>query len=225
MNIYDALLNKKQQDQMYTGCVSSLSPLSVKLYPDDVALICKVITSVIGIKVGSNVIMIKIGNQFIVIGIIDEYIPLIRYVKKASNETVNNSTTLQNDDSLVVSLEASSVFEILAVIHCTGDSGADIKTDWTITGGVTFLNKKATCGASDVGTDALYDIKGTFLSQPYNTVRNYGTSTSESSFIERFLVQTTTIGTLQFRWAQTTAVASDTIVTSDSYIKITKIEI
>jgi hypothetical protein len=70
MELFKYILNKKQETIFFTGLVSSLSPLSVKIYTDDAAILCKSLTHLLGLKVGSNVLLIKIGSQFIVVGVI-----------------------------------------------------------------------------------------------------------------------------------------------------------
>lgn len=70
MDIFDFIINQKKENQFFTGIVSSLSPLSVKIYPLDDAILCKATTGLIGLKVGSNVILLKIGNQFIATNVI-----------------------------------------------------------------------------------------------------------------------------------------------------------
>lgn len=66
------IINKKYTNQFVTGIVSALTPLSVKIYPGDDAILCKSVTHLVGLKVGSNVIIMKIGSQFIIIAVIGE---------------------------------------------------------------------------------------------------------------------------------------------------------
>lgn len=70
MDFFKYILNKKQETMFFTGVVSALSPLGVKIYPGDSAITCKTLTHLVGLKVGSNVLLIKIGSQFIIIGVI-----------------------------------------------------------------------------------------------------------------------------------------------------------
>lgn len=71
-DFFKYILNKKNESQFITGIVSALTPLSVKLYPSDNAILCKSVTHLVGLKVGSNVIILKIGSQFIIIAVIGE---------------------------------------------------------------------------------------------------------------------------------------------------------
>lgn len=74
MNIYDAIINKKQDMQIYTGVLSSLSPLKFQIYTSDTELYCKCIKGLAGLKVGSNIMLMKIQNQFIIIGVIGSHV-------------------------------------------------------------------------------------------------------------------------------------------------------
>lgn len=71
-DFFKLIINKKHESQFITGTVSDLTPLSVKIYPGDDAILCKPTTHLTGLKVGSNVIIMKIGSQFIVIAVIGE---------------------------------------------------------------------------------------------------------------------------------------------------------
>lgn len=69
MDLWQLILNKPA-NQFFTGVVSSISPLQVKIYPLDGAINCKSTTGLLGLCVGSNVILMKIGSQFIITQII-----------------------------------------------------------------------------------------------------------------------------------------------------------
>jgi hypothetical protein len=71
MDIFKNIINKKQDDSIYTGTVSTITPsITVKFYTSDTAISVKTTTHLVGLKVGSNVIMVKIQNQFVIIGVI-----------------------------------------------------------------------------------------------------------------------------------------------------------
>lgn len=152
----------------------------------------------------------------------DDYLKKNGYIKKASNEIVNNSTTLQNDNDFVVTLDASSVYEIQIVLCLTSNASADFKWDWAVTGGVSQLTKRAILGTGTCTTIA--DANADFTTVDLNTPSNVQTDgIHEQALYERFLVQTSTTGTLQLRWAQNSAHASNTTVTTNSYMIIRKL--
>lgn len=151
---------------------------------------------------------------------------LPRYKRKAVDETINNTTTLQNDDELVVSLEASGIWEIELRCFMLGSYNSDFKCDWVVSGGATQYSQRCCSGGTDQGTSNIYDTNGNWSARDLNNANTYhgGNSGSYGSCIhEFFLIQTTTAGTVQFRWAQATAVAENTKVQAGSYIKVTKV--
>lgn len=149
-----------------------------------------------------------------------------RVKRRSSNQTVNNSTTLVNDDTLLVTLEASGVWEVELRLIVGGSYNSDFKCDWVVSGGLTQYSQRLCACGSDQGTSAIYDTNGNFSARDLNVANTYhgGNAGSYGSSInEFFLVNTTTSGTLQFRWAQATAVAENTIVQSGSYMKVSKV--
>jgi hypothetical protein len=69
-NLFKYIKNKKNKNQFITATVSALTPLSIKIYPSDNAILCKSTTHLTGLAVNSNVIAMKIGSQFIIIAVI-----------------------------------------------------------------------------------------------------------------------------------------------------------
>src|SRR4030042_6019174 len=156
---------------------------------------------------------------------LDQYcIP--RFKRKTANETVNNSTTLQNDDHLLISLEAAGFWEIEFRGFVAGSYNSDFKCDWVVGGGLEQTSQRCCSAGSDVGTSAIYDTNGNFSARDLNVANTYhgGNAGSLGACItESFMVTTIAAGTLQFRWAQASAVAENTILQVGSYVKVSKI--
>jgi hypothetical protein len=147
----------------------------------------------------------------------------VRYIIKSAIETVNNSSVIQNDDDFLVQLDENGIYEIETKIACSGAANADFKTAWAVTGGVEQLTTRACLGPS---TSTAGNADTNMRASQHNLVTevSYGTDGSTASYItEKFLVKTTAVGTLQFQWAQNTAQSSDTVVSANSYMKITKL--
>lgn len=158
---------------------------------------------------------------------INELDKSIKVLIKAADESVNNSTTMQNDNHLVVSLSANGVFEVECMLIVNGPTAADFKAAWTSTGGVSILSGRLCIGGSASNTGTRQAI--THMSLPGlgaladQAAYCAGDATDKSVVIERFIVRTTTAGTLQLQWAQIGAVASNTTVYAGSYIKTTTV--
>lgn len=132
------------------------------------------------------------------------------FVRKASTETINNSTTLQNDDELFLDINIPNSFWQLEVFMAsTANTAADLKFSWSapastimtwhgINAATAFLNPTDVgTFASSGGNDGLY-IVGTV---------NIGS----------------TLGRLQFRWAQNALHASNAQVLFHSWIRLTRL--
>ena len=147
----------------------------------------------------------------------------IKIIQKSATETVNNSDTIQDDDDLFIQLGENGIYEIETKITCSGAANADIKTAWSVSGGVEQLTTRACLGPS---TSTAGNADTNMRASQHNLITevSYGCDGSTASYItEKFLVKVLATGILQFRWAQNTAQASNTIVSTNSYIKITKL--
>lgn len=158
---------------------------------------------------------------------LDQYL-IPRIVLKDGDEVVNNSTTLQNDNALVISLEASKVFEVECILFVNGPINADIKTAWVAGGGLTILSKRLCIGGSASNGGAFQAVDKINLAG-YTELTDQaaycaGDATDKTIIMEKMLVQTSTAGTLQLQWAQIGAVATNTTVFAGSYIKATLIK-
>lgn len=159
---------------------------------------------------------------------INELDNAIQVIIKDTNESVNNSTTLQNDNALVASLEANGIFEVECLLLVNGPTSADMKTAWTTTGGAAILSGRFCIGASASNTGNNQAVN--YMSLPGQTALSdqsaycAGDATNKTIIYEKFIMQTTTAGTLQLQWAQIGAVATNTTVYAGSYMKITKLK-
>ena len=138
---------------------------------------------------------------------------------KASNEIVNNSSTLQSDDELTFAIASGNAFEIEYIVLWDGAANADIKFNLSVPANVTY-----SIGAGCLATTAAA-IEGDF--------RNSSTSSSgadiicgaagAASFLQTTLkarVQSSTgAGNVVIQWAQNAAQNSDTTIYSGSYLR------
>ncbi|MFX1499424.1 MAG: hypothetical protein ACFFDH_00515 [Promethearchaeota archaeon] len=144
---------------------------------------------------------------------------------KLNDETVNNSNTMQNDDELFAYLPPNSFFEIeMCLIIQGANATPDFKCDWVLTNGTQKTIRYGwgpPTGVSDVlnSNTEFYAMSALTFDCPYGVD---GTA-NESIIFEKFFISTNENGcSLQLRWAQNTAHASDTTVEAGSFLKITK---
>ena len=134
-------------------------------------------------------------------------------IRKTTNETVNNSNTLQNDDELAWTVGASDVWLIHAYLMFTGTTAADIQFGWTGPASGVFswgFPHSAGDGSwSDAGTVALETI-ATAGATPLNNTSLHG------AMLLGIYSGGGTAGTLQLQWAQVAAEATDLIMFANS---------
>lgn len=134
--------------------------------------------------------------------------------RKASDETVNGSAALQNDDELFVALAASTTYKIVLDLVWNSGTTPDFKFDWAVPSGATGLYTVTATSSAALFLGSLSFAGGGNLD---------GTGSDLFSQFEGELV-TTDAGTLQFRWAQNTSTGSNTIVRAGSLLVAEKVQ-
>lgn len=133
---------------------------------------------------------------------------------KTADENVNNSTTLQDDDELSVSVAAGKRYRIVGTIFATLAVNSGIK--FALNGTCTVTTLKAEIRIVDnAGTreDGRVTALGSALA--------HGASGTGDHFIEIMgAVEVATAGTLLVQWAQTAAVVGNATVQKASTFKL-----
>jgi hypothetical protein len=132
-------------------------------------------------------------------------------VYKAANQTVNNSTTIQDDDDLVMALGANEVWGFQMLFYVDSTSAADFKCAFSIPAGASgFYRGAAQNGATEAG----------WLLDDLTTEQPVGHNTADDSVyhIVGVVINGANAGNLQFRWAQSTMTAVNTIVRAGSWL-------
>ena len=132
-------------------------------------------------------------------------------VRKTSDETVNNSTTLQNDDELLLAIAANEVWAVDIYIKFFNAGTANFK------GGI-VLPALADCEGGIVYDDLAGTVQWeqTLASGEVATMGGVG----ENAIVVFHYIVTNgaNAGNVQFQWAQVTANAEDTTVRAGSCI-------
>lgn len=139
---------------------------------------------------------------------------------KTANETVNNSNVLQNDDHLKVALEANKAYSFELKIWLSSGATPDFKYTFTMpSGGDASWGDSGVIGATAVGAAMSY-----YSVTAPSVVVVAGTGDPKMLFISGIATNGANAGDLQFKWAQNTAHASDTIVYANSLMIATKVD-
>ncbi len=140
----------------------------------------------------------------------------IKITRKTSDETVNNSTTLQNDNHLLASVASNTTYHFKFVVIHIGNGTADFKAAITVPTGTALLwgmtNARVTEDSALGGAKAV-DVSGTPIAMQGDTIR----------IIQEFTGTARvggTSGNLQLQWTQNTATVVNTIVKADSFLML-----
>ena len=131
-------------------------------------------------------------------------------VRKTADEIVNNSTTLQNDDHLLLAVAANEIWEIILITRLAGVADASCKGAFTVpTGGAiarqTALKTGGT-GLEEVDATTSFEIGSTSV------------MTSYTSLARCVYIGGSNAGNVQLQWAQLTATVGDTTMRANSFI-------
>lgn len=138
------------------------------------------------------------------------------FVRKASDETVNNSVTLQNDDALLFAIAPSETWIADFFLRVTSGSGtSSFKAAITVPTGATLLllgdHMEGTQGAGDPTTTSGGAIAIT------------SSALAAALHFHAIVVNGTTAGSVTLQWAQVTAEAFDTTVKLNSHLFARKV--
>ncbi len=145
----------------------------------------------------------------------------LRAVKDAS-ETVTSSSALQDDDDLVLTLEANKTYIIDGSLFATSTSGVpdikfaiDVPSDATVSAG---LNMQT--GLNDI-SDASVVAHSDFISADNTETTRFPLvpSTVSITHFGGSITMGTTSGTAKIRWSQATSDAAGTAVLRGSYVR------
>lgn len=126
------------------------------------------------------------------------------YIMKTADETVTNSTTLQNDDHFAFSVDANSTYYFELNLYADANAvGVDLKVAWTLPASATvdwgvMTDDRANLPSAEaqsatVGSDAL----GTGTIEPIDVL-----TTQTIVTLKGWLTIAGTSGTAQLQWAQ-----------------------
>jgi len=145
------------------------------------------------------------------------FVPLA--VVKPTSESVTSSTTLQNDDHLVLAVAANASYEFSCQLFYIAAAGGDIKWTWSVPAGsaITYQalhNEGGGVGLSNAclaygDTDVITAAGG---GSPVECVRMTGTLNTSS-----------TTGNVQLRWAQNASSGTATQVRGNSSLILRRI--
>lgn len=152
-----------------------------------------------------------------------------RYIAKTADETVTGSTTLQNDDHLVLPVVANAVYTFDLDLYMTdsADVVGDFKMSFTCPTGATFDMHGAGAHVTDLGggTSSNGEWIGKLATTSAGATIAFGVSNPGPTAARVYgrLVMGGTAGNLQLQWAQNASDASGTTLKAGSYMTMTRV--
>lgn len=137
------------------------------------------------------------------------------YVNKPTLETVNNSTTLQNDNDLFFTALATEVWDLEFILRYTSATAADFSWALSLPTGATFDGLSSSLQtAAAAGSDDRMD----FVDETGANAGGLGVAVESPLWIKGIVTLGATAGTVQFQWAQRAADATNTSLQAASYM-------
>lgn len=144
---------------------------------------------------------------------------LYTFASKTADETVNNTTTLQNDDTLLAAVPSAGTFAFDLTLFYTSSNTADIKFAFTIPAGATL--RWGVCGLATTATASTGDGQWASATGSATAVAIGGANgTTAMASISGMLLMGGTAGILQLQWAQNTLEVSNTTVNTFSNMRV-----
>jgi len=135
--------------------------------------------------------------------------PDIQVVKKGADETISNSSVLQNDDALYFAIGANQSVSFSLQLYYISSAVADLKIKFTAPAGAAGLATFVTAGGY-----AAFDPLAQY---------DYGASGVEEIIsIAGFILNGATAGEVRLQWAQLSAEVSNTKVKAGSVLVVFK---
>lgn len=143
------------------------------------------------------------------------------FIRKTSNESVSNTTTVQDDDQLFFTPILNTDYWITMYIIYDGPgpspTEADLKISWSVPTGSTF--DYISDAITSLATGGVYDVSRTAQIAPAGGTPGAGTLGTGSpavALVKGLFRMGSTAGTFRFRWAQITANATAVTVRANS---------
>jgi hypothetical protein len=141
-------------------------------------------------------------------------------VIKGADETVTSSTTLQNDDALVLPVVANGTYIFWCYLDYEGGTqgSSDIKWQWAVPASATLRY-----WAGYIGTTGTLHGSATITGGTSVSAGTGGTSVLMGAFMKGTLIVSSTAGNIQLEWAQNTSSGTGTIVHAQSELTLWRI--
>lgn len=149
-------------------------------------------------------------------GLLTSMLPIT--ATKTANEPVTSSTTLQNDDELLVAVEANAMYDVLLhLLHDSATAG-DVVIGWSGPSGATMNWGMIGAQVTTTSSTTVPDVTMPALTIAQTNALGGGASIGTYCLVHGVLTTAGTAGTLNFRWAQNSSNATASNVRAGSQL-------
>ena len=147
----------------------------------------------------------------------------LAFARKTADEGVTSNTTLQNDDHLVVALNANETYELEGVLYVsTTANGHDLQIALTVP---TSTTMKVSYNAREENTATSREADVLETSGTAGTVVNVQAANRSIVYVKGLIRTAGTSGNVTLQWADDNTSGTETVtVQTDSYFKVTRVE-
>ncbi|GAA4221562.1 hypothetical protein FHR32_005137 [Streptosporangium album] len=138
------------------------------------------------------------------------------FKRKTADESVVNSTTVQDDNDLTVTVGANRVYDVLLRLKLEGGSNGDFSYNWTLPSGASIdlaVTSMSTVVSGNEASIYNHSFPGGDRLLGMNT-----TPATASIVMQGLLIVGGTSGAVTFRWAQATSSTTTLFVKATSYM-------
>jgi hypothetical protein len=205
-------LDTNSVDMTVTGVGSAASPYvasaAVKILPDGTG----------PLATGGNLLKSNANGLYVscldVANCINAADLFYQFARKTADEAVTNSTVLQDDDHLFLTVVPNAVYEFEMVLFPIGLAAADMKFQFSSPVGSVFAM------SLDSFDTALTLTKSFFFNFPAAAIGTASTVVVTPAKLTGIFKTAGTGGTLRLQWAQNTANATPSSLLTDSYMRL-----
>ncbi|WP_433252841.1 hypothetical protein ACQPYK_08530 [Streptosporangium sp. CA-135522] len=157
----------------------------------------------------TKALMVRVGSAWKLLNAIPTW------AQKSTTETVTNSTTLQDDDELFAVVQPNATYLWQLSIRTFGPPAADIRLSWSVPSGTVMHWSTQSPHTAQTNADAsTISVNSLEAATDGADIATYATSLNPGqSILVGACVVGSTGGTVQLRWAQTTANATGCQIT------------
>lgn len=147
----------------------------------------------------------------------------VQFARKTANQTVTNSTTIQDDTHLQLSVVANAVYRVDGLLIFNGPSAVNLKIGWVAPTGATFDWIGTGQSTTSPATSGPVITNAQTIASTVYGLGTIGTSTNMTALVRGLLVTAGNAGTFKLQWAQNTANATAVTMVLNSHIALQRV--